>query len=107
MPIDYLGAPLLLLRDKAGEIRVFENVCRHRGMILVEEKRRFGGVIRCPYHSWCYSLDGKLRATPHVGGPGVNAHESVNPETTGLTEVRSAVFMDVVFVNLNGQAPEF
>jgi phenylpropionate dioxygenase-like ring-hydroxylating dioxygenase large terminal subunit len=107
MPIDYLGAPLLLLRDKSGQIRVFENVCRHRGMILVEEKKNFGGVIRCPYHSWCYSLDGKLRATPHVGGPGINTHESVNPDTTGLTEVRSAVLQDVVFVNLDGKARSF
>ncbi len=107
MPIDYLGAPLLLLRDKEGQIRVFENVCRHRGMILVEQKANFGGVIRCPYHSWCYSLDGRLRATPHVGGPGVNSHESVNPDTTGLTEVRTAVLQDVVFVNLDGKAPDF
>lgn len=106
-PIDYLGAPLLLLRDRDGAIRVFENVCRHRGMILVEEKRNFAGVIRCPYHSWCYSLDGRLRATPHVGGPGVNSHESVDPATTGLTEVRTAVLQDVVFVNLDGQAPAF
>ncbi|MGB0504576.1 MAG: aromatic ring-hydroxylating oxygenase subunit alpha [Pikeienuella sp.] len=107
MPIDFLGAPLLLLRDKEGQVKVFENVCRHRGMILVEEKKNFGGVIRCPYHSWCYSLDGKLRATPHVGGPGVNKHESVDPETTGLTEVRTAVFFDVVFVNVDGKAPSF
>lgn len=107
MPIDFLGAPLLLLRDKQGQIKVYENVCRHRGMILVEEKRNFGGVIRCPYHSWCYSLDGKLRATPHVGGPGVNSHESINPETTGLTEIRSEVFFDVVFVNVDGKAPSF
>lgn len=106
-PIDYLGAPLLLLRDKAGAIRVFENVCRHRGMILVEEKRNFGGVIRCPYHSWCYSLDGRLRATPHVGGPGVNTHEAIDPGKTGLTEIRSAVFLDVVYVNLDGAAPAF
>lgn len=106
-PIDYLGVPLLMLRDREGAIRVFENVCRHRGMILVEEKRNFGGVIRCPYHSWCYSLDGRLRATPHVGGPGINTHEAVNPETTGLTELRSAVLLDVVFVNLDGEAADF
>ncbi len=106
-PIDWLGAPLLMARDRDGEVRVFENVCRHRGMILVEERRNFGGVIRCPYHSWCYSLDGKLRATPHVGGPGVNRHEAIDPAATGLTEVRSALFMDVVFVNLDGKAPDF
>lgn len=106
-PIDYMGAPLLLLRDKQGAVRVYENVCRHRGMILVEEKRNFGGVIRCPYHSWCYSLDGKLRATPHVGGPGINSHDSVDPAANGLTEVRSAMLMDVVYVNIDGKAPPF
>ncbi|MEM9012509.1 MAG: aromatic ring-hydroxylating dioxygenase subunit alpha [Pseudomonadota bacterium] len=106
-PVDFLGAPLLLVRDRDRTVRVFENVCRHRGMILVEEPRNFGGVIRCPYHSWCYSLDGRLRATPHVGGPGINRHDSVDPEVTGLTEIRSAVFMDVVFVNVDGTAPAF
>ncbi|MDG2405758.1 MAG: Rieske 2Fe-2S domain-containing protein, partial [Paracoccaceae bacterium] len=30
-PISFLGMPLLLLRDKDGDLRVFENVCRHRG----------------------------------------------------------------------------
>ncbi|MHA3977297.1 aromatic ring-hydroxylating oxygenase subunit alpha [Halovulum sp. GXIMD14794] len=106
-PIDLLGMPMILVRDRAGTLRVFENVCRHRGMILVEEKRNFGGVIRCPYHSWCYSHDGRLRATPHVGGPGVNVHNSVDPEATGLTPVRMGVFMDMVFVNISGTAPKF
>ena len=107
LPVDWLGAPLLMVRDREGRVRVFENVCRHRGMILVEEKRNFAGVIRCPYHSWCYSLDGRLRATPHVGGPGINSHESIDPETTGLTEIRSAMLLDVVFVNMDGAAPDF
>ncbi len=106
-PVDLLGAPLLLLRDHAGAVQVFENVCRHRGMILVEEARNFGGVIRCPYHSWCYSLDGALRATPHVGGPGINRTEALDPAKTGLTPVRSAVWMDMIFVNISGGAPDF
>ena len=107
VPVDLLGMPLLLLRDKEGQIRVYENVCRHRGMILVSEARNFGGVIRCPYHSWCYSLDGKLRATPHVGGPGINAHDSIDRDNTGLTPIATGVFMDVVFVNISGTAPTF
>jgi len=106
-PVDLLGMPLLLVRDRDGTLRVFENVCRHRGMILVAQKRTVGGVIRCPYHSWCYSHDGRLRATPHVGGPGISVHDSIVPQDTGLTPVRSGMFMDMVFVNISGTAPDF
>ncbi|MEM6310590.1 MAG: Rieske (2Fe-2S) protein, partial [Pseudomonadota bacterium] len=69
IPLTFMGVPLLLLRDREGGVRVFQNTCRHRGMILVEEPRKIEGAIRCPYHSWCYSTTGKLVATPHVGGP--------------------------------------
>lgn len=106
-PIDLLSMPLILVRDSHGTLRVFENVCRHRGMILVERARNFGGVIRCPYHSWCYSHDGTLRATPHVGGPGVNTHAAVDPAQTGLTPVAMGVYMDMVFVNISGTAGSF
>ncbi|WP_282605460.1 aromatic ring-hydroxylating dioxygenase subunit alpha [Pelagibius sp. Alg239-R121] len=106
-PITFLGIPLLLLRDKSGQVRVFQNVCRHRGMTLVNEPTNFRGVIRCPYHSWCYSLDGALKTTPHLGGPGQNDHPAVSKSELGLYEVRSTVWMDLVFVNLSGDAPAF
>jgi len=106
-PIEFLGQPLLLVRDKDGTLRVFENICRHRGMILVEEPRKIEGAIRCPYHSWCYSKDGRLVSTPHVGGPGQNSHPGVNRSELGLVEVRSHVWRDVVFVNLSGDAAPF
>ncbi len=106
-PITFLGMPLLLLRDKAGVVRVFNNVCRHRGMILVEEPRKIEGALRCPYHSWCYATDGRLVTTPHVGGPGQNTHEDIDRSTLGLIEVRSHIWRDVVFVNIDGTAPPF
>ncbi|MGB0252687.1 MAG: Rieske 2Fe-2S domain-containing protein, partial [Paracoccaceae bacterium] len=34
-PITFMGMPLLLLRDRNDQVRVFQNTCRHRGMILV------------------------------------------------------------------------
>ena len=107
VPIDFLGMPLLLLRDKAGAVRVFQNTCRHRGMILVEQPTNIKGVIRCPYHAWCYGLDGQLRSTPYVGGPNENDHPAVNKSELGLFEVRSTVWQDVVFVNIDGKAPAF
>lgn len=106
-PIEFLGAPLLLLRDKKGVVRVFNNICRHRGMILVSEPRKIEGAIRCPYHSWCYGTDGKLVATPHVGGPGMNTHDDMDRATLGLIEVPSYIWRDVVFVNLSGKAAPF
>jgi len=106
-PIEFLGIPLLLVRDRADKVRVFQNTCRHRGMVLVTEPKKIEGAIRCPYHSWCYAKDGRLVATPHVGGPGQNQHEGIERATLGLKEVRSHIWRDVVFINLSGDAPDF
>ncbi|MCH2164320.1 MAG: aromatic ring-hydroxylating dioxygenase subunit alpha [Marinovum sp.] len=107
VPISFLGLPLLLLRGKDGLVRVFQNICRHRGMILVDEARRIQGALRCPYHSWCYSTAGKLVATPHVGGPGMNTAEGIDRDTLGLIEVRSHLWFGVVWINVSGDAPDF
>lgn len=107
IPLTFLGVPLLLLRDKDGAVRVFQNTCRHRGMILVEAPKKVEGVIRCPYHSWCYSTKGALVSTPHVGGPGQNIHPDIHRSELGLFEIRSHVWRDVVFINLSGDALPF
>lgn len=106
-PIEFLGMPLLLIRDKDGDIRVFQNTCRHRGMILVAEPKKIEGAIRCPYHSWCYSTKGKLVATPHVGGPGMNTHEDMPKNDLGLIEVPSHIWLGVIYVNVSGTAAPF
>jgi len=106
-PIDFLGMPLVAVRDKEGNVKVFQNTCRHRGMTLVQEKGRLRGTFRCPYHSWCYGLDGRLVTTPHVGGPGQNTHEDIKRNELGLIEIRSHVWRDVIFVNISGDAPAF
>ena len=106
-PIDFLGVPLLAVRLEGGQIKVYQNTCRHRGMILVAEAGNIRGTIRCPYHSWCYGLDGGLRSTPHVGGPGQNLHEGIRREELGLVEFASYVYRDVIFVNINGTAAPF
>ena len=106
-PTTFLGMPLLVVRDNDKKVRVYQNTCRHRGMVLISERRNIRGTIRCPYHSWCYGLDGQLRSTPHVGGPGQNTHPDIKRNELGLVEIRSHVFMDVVFVNISNNAASF
>lgn len=106
-PVSFLDMPLLMVRDRDGSVKVFQNTCRHRGMILVDKPTRLRGAIRCPYHSWCYGLNGELRTTPHVGGPGKHTHEDIKPDELGLIRIRSQVWRDVVFVNIDGKAPAF
>lgn len=106
-PACFMGLPLVMLRNREGEICVFHNVCSHRGMELVQEETVVRGMLRCPYHSWTYDLDGNLRATPHIGGVDKHAVEGFERGQHGLRPVRSALWMDMVFVNLSGEAPAF
>ncbi|CAG4894001.1 aromatic ring-hydroxylating oxygenase subunit alpha [Paraburkholderia saeva] len=106
-PIDFMGLPLLITRNREGALQVFHNVCSHRGMKLVQEAGEIQGVIRCPYHSWTYDLNGALKGTPHVGGINQHKDERVACERHGLKALRSHVWMGMVFVNLSGTAPEF
>lgn len=106
-PVDFMGLPLLMMRNRDDEVQVFHNVCSHRGMQLVHEEGMVEGVIRCPYHSWSYDLNGNLKGTPHVGGIGKHRDERFKCEDHGLRALRSAIWMDMVFVNISGDAPSF
>jgi choline monooxygenase len=106
-PVDLLGLPLLFLRYKAGAIRVFHNVCSHRGMQPVAAPCNVKTVLRCPYHGWAYGLDGALHATPNFGGVGHHKVDGFDRKAHGLKAVRSAVWFDLIFVNLSGDAQPF
>lgn len=106
-PVNFMGFPLLILRNKDAEIRVFHNVCSHRGMLLVQEESRLRTVIRCPYHSWSYDFDGQLVSTPLIGGTDVNSCDGFEKNKHGLKSIRFSVWMDIVFVNLSGTAESF
>ena len=106
-PVHLLGVPLLMVRTANGTVRVFHNVCSHRGNELVWEPGRVKGGIRCPYHSWTYDLEGRLIGTPNLGGFGVHEADGFDRARHGLRAVRSGVWLDLVFVNLTGDAEPF
>jgi glycine betaine catabolism A len=66
--LDVAGESILVVRNREGRLVAHYNVCRHRGSRLVAEgcQGSLGATIRCPYHSWTYTLDGELRTAPFL-----------------------------------------
>jgi len=107
VPVTVAGHPLLLVRNAKGEIRAFHNICRHRCLTLVDAPKNVGKLIRCPYHAWAYDLDGALKAAPHFGGANEHAAEGFDKSANSLVPVRSHVWHDWIFVNIDGKAEPF
>lgn len=104
-PLTIGGHPVFLVRNKEHQIKAFHNACRHRCLKLIDELGNAGPRLRCPYHSWVYDLNGNLRSTPYLGGPGHHDAPGFDRADHGLLPVGCAVWHDWVFVNL-GAAPE-
>jgi len=106
-PFDLLGIPLILLRNKKNQVKVYHNVCSHRGYKILKNKCNIKNILRCPYHSWSYNLEGKLVATPHIGG--MNKHESkdFDKSSSRLKEVHSYVWLDLIIVNISNNEISF
>ena len=90
---------ILIVRGDTGGISAFHNACLHRGTRLAEGHGRFKGErIRCPYHGWCYALDGRLQDVP-------DRHEFRDlPAEMRLGPVRAECWGGFVFVNMDPDA---
>ncbi|WP_435069111.1 aromatic ring-hydroxylating oxygenase subunit alpha [Haloplanus sp. C73] len=107
---------VIVARDKEGEVRVFYNVCAHRGSKMVEETPMSDpdnmGRIQCPYHLWTYDLDGSLRSTPKSFeeaslNPDLDDDEvsGLDPDENGLLEVQTDNIGPLVFLNFSDDPP--
>jgi Rieske 2Fe-2S family protein len=94
---------VLLVHGDDGAIRAFANTCRHRGHELLacgaSAKRR---SIVCPYHSWSYRLDGRVR-----NAPGFSETDGFDPEEFGLAELRLVNWHGWLFTDPSGEDADF
>jgi choline monooxygenase len=92
---DVVGEPVIIVRDKQGELRAFSNVCRHRaGPIALGSGCK--NVLRCQYHGWTYTLDGRLIGTPDVDGV-----DLFDRSTMGMVPLRCETWGQFIFVNFD------
>ena len=95
---DVLEEPVVVTRDKRGELHVLSRICRHRWMEVCTGQGSAGALV-CPYHAWTYELDGRLRHAPEMDKtPGFDV------ASIRLPEIRSEVWEGFIFVNISGDA---
>ncbi|MGL5825440.1 MAG: aromatic ring-hydroxylating oxygenase subunit alpha [Nocardioides sp.] len=88
---------VLVVRGEDGELRGFENACRHRGHeLLACEGTADHRAIVCPYHAWAYRLDGSL-----IGAPGYRDAKNFDPADYSLHQVELREWHGWIFANRN------
>ena len=92
--------PVVVVRDKHGDVRGFYNVCRHRGGPLVTEPCGQAAVLKCQYHGWTYRLDGMLRGVPRF-----DRTELFDRRDFGLVPLRIERWQGLVFASLTDDPP--
>ncbi|OBK71923.1 (2Fe-2S)-binding protein [Mycobacterium sp. 1274761.0] len=90
---------VLVVRADDGELRAFQNVCRHRGNSLCSGAGAGLRELKCGYHGWTWDLAGALKRVPHRKGFG-SLHMSDYP----LLAARVDTWERLVFVNLDPDA---
>jgi phenylpropionate dioxygenase-like ring-hydroxylating dioxygenase large terminal subunit/AcrR family transcriptional regulator len=98
---EFFGRRGFVVRDDAGTLRAFNNVCAHRAHAVVGgERGRCAKFLTCPYHGWTYHLDGRNRS---VSAP--DTFPQFDRSKFGLKPIELEVFMGMVFVRFRSGEP--
>src|SRR5258708_22607188 len=93
-----IGEPILVTRNRAGEIKAMSAVCQHRAMLVAEGAGNARGFV-CPYHHWVYSLDGAL-----VNAPAMERTCDFKKGSVRLPALALEVWQGFIFVNFDPAA---
>ena len=98
--------PVLLSRDKSGQVHVLYNRCGHKGTKVATQKSGKTTMFRCPYHGWSYHLDGKLNVVPHDCGYDDTDFDREDPQFSMQPVARMASHRGFVFASLVADGPD-
>jgi phenylpropionate dioxygenase-like ring-hydroxylating dioxygenase large terminal subunit len=99
---EILDQSIIVVRTTPEEVRAYYNACRHRAVKLVEGHGTCSKGFVCPFHGWCYGLNG---ANTYVLQPEMFGTESLRPDDIALTKVRCEVWGGCAWINLDHDAP--
>ena len=89
--------PILLTRDKAGEVHALVNRCTHRGNLLCQLDQGNTRTFNCSYHGWVFGLDGELLDTPLPSG----YPKDFNRKAFGINRIPGVgVYRGFIFVRM-------
>ncbi len=99
--IDTVGGPVILVRDEAGVLRAFANVCRHRASILLQDSRKHNAhQLPLP------RLELPARRHRSPARPGMREVPKFEKPPHGLIPVRMEVWEGAIFLNYDESAPD-
>ncbi len=98
--MDAVGMPVLITRDKAGEVHAFLNVCSHRAAPVADQGRGNCSRFTCKYHGWTFGQDGRL-----IGVAEASKFGDVDKHAHGLRELPCEERAGLIFVCLTPNAP--
>jgi phenylpropionate dioxygenase-like ring-hydroxylating dioxygenase large terminal subunit len=91
----------VVVRDREGRIRAFNNVCRHRASRVVDaDKGHCGNAMICPFHGWSYNLDGSLKNIPKA-----DSFPDIDKSQFGLKPLDCEVWQGMIFIRFGGEGP--
>ncbi|KQY72500.1 Rieske (2Fe-2S) protein [Ensifer sp. Root142] len=90
--------PVIISRDRKGDLHVLVNRCRHRAATVCEHTRGKTSSFQCPYHGWGYALDGSLRGVPYSEG----YDETFDRSQFALKRLKVDVYAGMIFASFNG-----
>ncbi|HLI11674.1 MAG TPA: aromatic ring-hydroxylating dioxygenase subunit alpha [Alphaproteobacteria bacterium] len=96
--LEFVGVPIILIRDQQGQVRAFANTCRHRGCQIVEGSGNCKAFV-CPYHGWTYALNGDLLSAPEM-----HLTKDFRQSFYGLKPIRLEIWEGFIFVNFDPTA---
>ncbi|RDV06309.1 aromatic ring-hydroxylating dioxygenase subunit alpha [Sphingorhabdus pulchriflava] len=98
------GLPLIVSRDRDGQVHVFLNACQHKGAKLLETCEPVkSGRMTCPYHAWTFGVDGKL-----IGVARAETFINLDKSKRNLAELPSKEQGGIIWVMLDRHAePDF